>query len=130
MHHRIRLAGPWEWQVIGSPQQSTREAARCQLPFTLSGDQRESGVVLTRRFHRPTGINDATTLRIVLQASRKPVDVQLNGKSLPGSESSVAAEYCFNLTGRVEPFNQLSVLLLPQTDASATLQSAWLEIWD
>ncbi len=128
MSHRIRLAGPWEWCGIGDPQEPLIKKTGCQLPFTLAEDLCDAGVMLMRRFHRPTGIDDTTKMRIVLVASVQPTDVQLNGKTLPACESTDESEYCFDLTGRAEPFNQLSILLMPQTDTAATLHAVWLEI--
>ncbi|MEJ7590854.1 MAG: hypothetical protein WKF77_04845 [Planctomycetaceae bacterium] len=128
-NHRIRLAGPWESQFIGDDGQPVGEVIRCQLPFTLPESKRESGVLLTRGFHCPTGIDDTTTLRIVLQASETPNAVRINGKDIAECAVRLDSEFAFEVTGRIEAFNQLSVLFKSAEDElPAALNTAWLEI--
>ncbi len=127
--HRIRLAGPWESQFIGTDGQPDDEVIRCELPFTLPESQRESGVLLTRRFHRPTGIDDTTILRIVLQSSERPAAVRLNGTDIAECRARPDAEFAFEITGQMAEFNLLGVLLRPaESAAPTTLNTAWLEI--
>ena len=128
-NHRIRLAGPWESQSIGDDGQPVGEVIRCQLPFTLPGPEYESGVLLTRGFHRPTGIDDTTTLRIVLQASECPDAVRINGTDIAECAASVDAEFAFEVTGRIVEFNLLSVLFKStEAESPPALNTAWLEI--
>ena len=128
-NHRIRLAGPWESQSIDENQRPVGESIRAQLPFALSKSQNQSGIQLTRGFHRPTGIDNQTTLRIVLQASASPFLVQLNGSRIAECDSESAGEYVFSLGESINDFNQLSVLFAtPDTNSAVTLNTAWLEI--
>ena len=128
-NHRIRLAGPWASQFIGDDGQPVGEVIRCQLPFTLPESQRESGVLLTRGFHCPTGIDDTTTLRIVVQASESPSAVRINGTDIAECAVHPDSEFAFEVTGRIEAFNQLSVLFKSaEGDPTAALNTAWLEI--
>ncbi|MBC7965889.1 MAG: hypothetical protein H7Z17_08185 [Fuerstia sp.] len=127
--HRIRLAGPWESHCIGNDGQVVGEAVRCQLPFTVPDAQRESAVLLTRGFHCPTGIDDTTTLRIVLQATESPNAVRINGTDIAECPVRLDGEFAFDITGRIEAFNQLSVLFKSaECEPSAVLNTAWLEI--
>jgi hypothetical protein len=128
-NHRIRLAGPWEAQFIGDDGQPVGEAIRCQLPFSLPESQRTSGVLLTRGFHCPTGINDTTILRIVLQASESPNAVRINGTDITEYAVHPDSEFAFEVTDRIEAFNQLSVLFRStECESPAALSTAWLEI--
>lgn len=128
-NHRIRLAGPWESQFIGEDGKPVGEVIRCGLPFMLPGPEHESGVVLTRGFHCPTGIDDTTTLRIVLQAGKCPDAVRINGTDISECAASVDAEFAFEVTGRIVEFNLLSVLFKSTaTEPAAALNTAWLEI--
>jgi len=128
-NHRIRLAGPWESQSIDGNQHPVGKLIRTQLPFTLSKTQHQSGIQLTRGFHRPTGIDDQTKLRIVLQASSSPFMVQLNGSRIAECDSESAGEHVFPLGESMDDFNQLSVLFAaPNPNAAVTLDTAWLEI--
>ena len=128
-NHRIRLAGPWESQFIGDDGQPVGEVIRCQLPFRLPESQPESGVMLNRGFHCPTGIDDTTTLRIVLQASKCPDVLRINGVDIAECPAGQDAEFAFEVTDRIAGFNQLSVLFRSaECNSPTTLNSAWLEI--
>ncbi len=128
-NHRIRLAGPWESQSVDIHQQPVGEAIRCQLPFTLPESQRESGVLLTRGFHCPTGIDDTTTLRIVVQASECPSAVRINGTHIAECPARLDAEFAFEVSGQITEFNQLGVLFKStECESPPTLKIAWLEI--
>ena len=128
-NHRIRLAGPWESQFIDANGQPVGEVIRCQLPFVIPESQRESGVLLTRGFHCPTGIDDTTTLRIVLQASESPNAVRINGTDILECPTHLDAEFAFEVTGRIMAFNLLCVLFRSTaTEPPAALNAAWLEI--
>jgi hypothetical protein len=127
--HRIRLAGPWDSQLLDCDRQSVGSSIRIQLPFTLQNIQNHSVIQLTRGFHHPTGIGDKTSLRIVLQGSANPLEVRMNGVAISECDSETAGEYTFELIGLIEAFNQLSVLFtLPSSDSEVTLNTVWLEI--
>ena len=128
-NHRIRLAGPWESQFIGEDGEPVGEVIRCGLPFTLPGPEHGSGVLLTRGFHGPTGIDDTTTLRIVLEAGKCPDAVRINGTDIETCAASLDAEFAFEVTGRIAEFNQLSVLFRSaECESPPALKTAWLEI--
>ena len=130
MAHRIRLAGPWESQAVAPLTQCANEPDRLQLPFSLTKDQRDAGLIFIRRFHRPTGIDESTELRIICHASEKPSDLQLNGQSLADRLVSDGREFCCEVTGFLKSFNQLSVMFPARSDADLTMECVWLEIAD
>ncbi len=128
-NHRIRLAGPWESQLLDCDQQPIGSSIRMQLPFTLSNTQHHSVAQLTRSFHHPTGIDDNTTLRIVLQASASPLEVRINGVKVSECVIETDGEYAFDLNGLIETINQLRLLFTsPHADSEVTLNTVWLEI--
>ena len=136
--HRIRLAGPWESQSLDEQLQPVGEISRCQLPFTVPASLHRQGVLLVRGFHRPTGIESATVLRIVLKAVACPALVQMNGEEIvPGvrngtntlKQDTAEGEYLFEITRLIQPFNHLSVRFITNSaEALATLETVWLEI--
>ena len=94
--HTIRLAGPWEMQAS-----SDAAAERVTLPHEIS-----SGVELRRNFHRPSGLTDDSTVRIVLTSTGSGIELQLNGKHVP----SVADTHRhFDVSGQLLSFNTLAV---------------------
>ena len=128
-NHRIRLAGPWESQTVDGHQSPTGETVRCQLPYTLFEARHEFEVQLRRGFHHPTGIDNETTLRIVLQASESPAAVRVNGKEIEECAASLDGESAFDVTGRIEAFNELCIVFRFRDDVpTAMLKSVWLEI--
>jgi hypothetical protein len=127
--HRIRLAGPWELRLIDAHQQPDGDSVRCQLPFNLSESRHATGVRLTRGFHHPTGVDDTTKLRIVLQSTDRPLAVRVNGKGIDECGGTFDGEYVFDITGRIAAFNELSVFLeSANPESAATLKTVWLEI--
>ena len=137
--HRIRLAGPWEARQLNDQKQPIGDLANCQLPYTVMPAQNPSGVLLLRGFHRPTGIDQNTILRIILKANRRPHEVRINGitsEVRPASSSSTIlndthSEYSVDITHAIAAFNQLGVSFqINAAETSATLETAWLEIQD
>lgn len=138
--HRIRLAGPWEAQQLDQELQPVGDVVKCQLPYTVMPSQTPSGVFLLRGFHRPTGIEQNTVLRIILKANQQPHEARIN--STPADVSEVSrigttnlsdnrSEYSIDITRSIAAFNQLSVSFLVSTaEIPATLETAWLEIQD
>lgn len=128
-NHRIRLAGPWESQFVGDDGQPVGEVIRCLLPFPLPEPQQEAGVMLNRGFHCPTGIDDTTTLRIVVQSGKCPDVVRINGVDIAECPAGLDAEFAFEVTDRIAEFNQLSVLFKSVgCESPTTLNTVWLEI--
>ena len=138
--HRIRLAGPWEVQPLGAELNPVGDTANCQLPYTAVPTETPAGVVLRRGFHRPTGIDQNSILRIILKANQQPLDVRINNtpaevcEPVHNNETNLIdpiREYSIDITRSIAAFNQLSVILQnSKTESPAGLENAWLEIQD
>lgn len=138
--HRIRLAGPWQTQQLDNKLQPVGDKVSCQLPYSILASQGLSGVLLLRGFHRPTGIEQNTVLRIILKANQQPHEVCINSNPADVSEVSRSGtanlndnhgEYSIDITRSIAAFNQLSLSFrVSTTEVPATLETAWLEIQD
>ena len=136
--HRIRLAGPWEAQLLDDALQPVGGVVDSRLPYSVSKSPNQSGVLLLRGFHRPTGIDQNSVLRIVLKANLRPHEVRLNSTPVEVSEAShfgttnlddTHDEFSIDITQTIDAFNKLSVSFQIKTpEMPATLESAWLEI--
>lgn len=141
--HRIRLAGPWEAQLLDDEMQPVGGVFNCRLPFVMLpnamlSSQYATGVLLLRGFHRPTGIDKNSVLRIILKANQRPHEVRINSTPVEVSEASHVGttnlddshhEFSIDITQTIDAFNKLSVNFQIKTpEMPATLESAWLEI--
>ncbi len=119
--HKIRLAGPWEWLPVGSPNAAeSRERKPCQLPFpeastpaAASAVMEATGVLqpvwLFRRFHCPTGIDESIKVLLAVELRHGVVQLQLNGADIV-RHSAVADSVRFDVTSSLKPFNELGIL--------------------
>lgn len=121
--HKIRLAAPWELRVVNSlATESDASAATCKLPFVMSDlrDQIAASdsdtVVLTRKFHRPSGLDESTRVFIGVELdgaspSKSLKTVMLNKEALPLSpECSASGDvFQFDVSGRLLGFNELQL---------------------
>lgn len=127
--HRIRLAGPWELQTLDDQSRPVGEAVRSQLPFELRQQQHKFGVLLIRGFHRPTGIDEATRLRIAMKTNANLIAVRINSKLVTVQIAEFQDEVTCEITDVIQEFNQLSVQICPDASgADSTLEAVWLEI--
>ncbi len=110
--HSIRLAGPWELQA------GSADPVRVQLPSDVPSNGQ-----LIRKFHRPSGLDDGTEVRVELAANGAQLIVKLNDQVLsPVSESPLQ----FDITSQLQSFNSLC---MRAADGEAlVLQSAVLLI--
>jgi hypothetical protein len=125
MPHVIRLRGPWEYQllVLFQPLDDLPAGGTLHLPAdwgdVLGGDFQ--GVVrFTRRFHRPTGLNAASRVWLVIDDVDWHATVTLNDQ-LCGDvicshstdvSSHAASQRCparFDVTANLLPQNILSI---------------------
>jgi len=91
--HRIRLGRPWESRP--------------------EGDR----IGWTRRFGRPERLSSNEELWLVLEGSALPDDVRLNGQTLAPGVAMIAGRG-WNVTGRLQPRNELSFSLPRQPTAA------------
>ena len=134
--HRIRLAGPWEWQAVAEGEQvsDVREPQTCRLPFPAGlGSPVSGGILLRRGFHRPTGIAAGTSVVIVVEVVNCVPEVWLNGQILSCTSGNGAAgmpqPWRFDVSELMKSFNELRVRLMPAgSDSQPSLHAAALEI--
>ncbi len=164
--HRIRLAGPWElavdessgvstiaeqlsdfpeWLFSGKSEGRPRPYGlrRVQLPYSLEATDAftlpENNFWLCRAFHRPNGLTDRTSVRLVVAYTGSVRRVVLNSVDLtdltppePGGQTLPAdtrtAVFC--ITEHLQTFNRMAVCLKPAKISSqnASLNSVTLEI--
>ncbi len=108
--HEIRLAGPWEFtraDANDSPQ-------RCTLPFSPPDGTNQPGpVTLTRRFHRPTGLDENSQVWIAVEFTGTVPTLAVNDIPLDAGDSDVsnskAQQATFNATDVLRDFNMLMI---------------------
>lgn len=116
--HTIRLSNPW--LLPDAPQHPAAEH-RVRLPASQgTPDQQKNGpFALLRRFHSPTGLSEATTVRIRLDVAAARPELLLNGQLVPPElHEPVAASpdqhrFWFTVTTLLKHFNAAVVTLLP-----------------
>lgn len=127
--HRIRLAGPWDFRTLDVQLMPRGEATTCRLPVTLTDFKNTSGTRLLRGFHKPTGVDDNTSLRIVIQATAAPQVVMINEQQIYECAAEIDGEYVFDITTCIKAFNLLGIEFTPGRHISPpTLKNVWLEI--
>jgi len=132
MPHRIRLRGPWNieplWRWVPGDQASWQQSSTDLPPGgTFTAPQRWSNVLgpdfrgsakLSRRFHRPTGLEPDSKLWLVVGDLAWPTEIRLNEQPIAsinsGRESGEEPpqESLRSEIGRlVEPQNMLILLV-------------------
>jgi len=101
MPHDIRLAGPWE----RSTDNQTWE--KCVLPHQCS----VSTESLKRPFHRPSGLDESSTVYIVIETTGS-IEIFLN--DLPTETMIAEAQVSAEVTSLLKPFNTLQLSLSPE----------------
>lgn len=119
--HVIRLHGPWEyeplsrsvWSDVGelsaaaeplpSSGRTTLPANGSELPALFRGQVR-----YTRRFHRPTGLNDGQRVFLAIEAKNAAGAVLLNGASL-GAIAPSGGLSRFDVGDRMTRVNELAI---------------------
>jgi hypothetical protein len=143
--HSIRLAGPWQFQVLAEGNtQAPFDSGDLRLPFPSSlGDDVilrlkssqhapvKMFVRLSRRFHRPTGLTDATQvwLRLVMDQT---ADCLLNQQPLTpdqqpdafGSKAGQGDCYACEISRQLRDYNllEIDVPLLPGESPTAVTE--------
>jgi hypothetical protein len=83
--HRIRLRGPWEYEVLGGPGDDAPLSGRVILPYT-PGDSDLAGLAgrvrFRRRFGYPGRIDDHERVWVILDTPVGPVRLEVNGTDL------------------------------------------------
>jgi hypothetical protein len=148
--HSIRLAGPWEWRSFsGTAEKSDiSEFVKCQLPFPDASCAPPGSIVMRRRFHRPTGLDDRTTVRVALQfrgnksahsaqAMESCLQVRVNDQGVPAtvvespensdSNGEIRLQLRCDISPLLRPFNDLQIDF-NHPEHQLSLEAACLEI--
>lgn len=124
MPHEIRLAGPWEYSTDDG---STWD--RCSLPFDAASQcELTAGTVafVRRRFHKPSGLEQSSTVSIVVLADGEVAQVMLNGCDIVATvvdrdaEQPVSVTSHFCVSELLKEFNTLQVSLVASTQSQAS----------
>jgi hypothetical protein len=84
--HPIRLRGPWDAQPLADSPGLVR---------------------LTRRFHRPTGLDGGERVWLAIDAPAAPSRVVLNG--VLAGQPSRSSPFRWDITDLLQPYNELQV---------------------
>lgn len=111
--HVIRLAGPWECEVLrtdsGSPTSTTSQ--RIQPPLNcgaLFGSDFRGQVRFRRRFNRPTNLDPQEAVWLVIENGEAHGRVGLNELSI-GELRSDASQAEFDITPSLQTHNDLTI---------------------
>ncbi len=138
--HRIRLAGPWEWQRAGSEVSPDGEPRKtCQLPFRRTDESAGNyEMVFFRGFHCPTGLGTTTTVAVAIEVENAAAQIWVNGEpsmaecDVPSSAGDIASTmWRCDVSSRLKPFNELKIKIASNHEQSQHgLISVCLEITD
>ena len=121
--HRIRLAAPWELshRTAASPE-TAPASSTCKLPLALNelvvteSSSDSEMILLSRKFHCPTGINDTTRVYIEIELDEfVPTEllkaVVLNDDALSISNRIADTSHLLHVdvSGRLRAFNMLQL---------------------
>jgi hypothetical protein len=122
--HRIRLHGPWEYEITGGE----RGRFRFADGWSRVVDKGFVGTVrLSRRFNRPTGLGDHNRVWLVVEAVPSGAKMSLNDDTLgTGGSDARAAE--FDITRRLDDRNLLTIDFAVVDSPDPSLTDVHLEI--
>ena len=126
--HRIRLAAPWELRLVNAVTAETDAISSiCKLPFALSdvgaveSVSDSDTITLTRKFHRPSGLDESTRVFIGIELDDVDSSTTLKAASLKtvllNKEAFSFSEDCsgavgvvqIDVSGRLLAFNVLQL---------------------
>jgi hypothetical protein len=85
MPHVIRLRGPWEFEIESRSRENAPRRGTLHLPGDLArslGDDFTAVVRLSRRFHRPTGLESGERVWLTTDKLDHQAAFTLNGQPL------------------------------------------------
>lgn len=113
--HRIRLRGPWEFTWLDSAAGLTAErrtgTVRLPAAWTEAFGDLLGTVRLSRRFNRPTGLDDAERVWLEVEVPAE-ISVSLDGAWL-GHVASGAVR--FDVTGRLGTYGRIDLDMRRET---------------
>ena len=112
--HAIRLHGPWTAETTSA---GGTESRRVHLPrdwAELGELARQSSVRLVRRFHRPTGLGDATRVHLAIPVGWPVVSLEVNGEQV-SKNTTVEERRLFDLSKIVRSQESLDLVIKLRT---------------
>ena len=126
--HQIRLRGPWEYEPLvkylasGESQRDGLAAAgRIQMPADwgeVLGADFHGQVRFTRFFHRPTGLSEIETVRLVVEQVDCRAELTINDHPLGNQDGTDVGRY--DITTLLKPHNNLTIRVELPRDADST----------
>ena len=135
-NHRILLRGPWSVRLLPLPDEAAGEAVyKVHLPGEgrLAQGLQGTETVYSRSFHAPLNPLSEEQVWIVFpgvgEAGTASLNSELLGALEPTEANPMAARNEFRIDGRLRPFNQVEVRLLPSRsgDFRGLYGAAYLE---
>jgi hypothetical protein len=130
VRHIIRLHAAWKRVIVGLDGEGVLEATLNEpttvtLPDSFLAGCHADFVTMSRRFNRPTGLDDGST--VVLDCGLLPCadSAVLNGTSLGPNADGTA-----DITDLLRPHNELEMTISKERFAAASVASARLLIVD
>ena len=135
-NHRIRLRGPWEVQWLGAvstedaengqPQQRERVHLPADWEQLIAG--RSGRVRLTRRFHKPSGLEPEEEVALVFDDLPARTTISLNAEQVGQLASRTAGERIV-VTERLHPVNTLEIEMeINSASEAATCVTPWGQV--
>jgi hypothetical protein len=135
-NHRIRLRGPWEVQWLdalsaqhagsGQPQQSERVHLPAEWEQLIAG--RSGRVRLTRRFHKPSGLEPEEEVALVFDDLPVLATISLNAEQVGQLAGRTAAERIV-VTERLQSVNTLEIELeINSASEAASCVTPWGQV--
>jgi len=125
--HTIRLRGPWEYRVLRVPGDPEARRTRIDISNCEGLLHRAVGCLeLTRRFNRPTGLNNKEQVDLILGPIAQLISLELNDESLGIGQA--ADELRYNITARLQTHNVLRMVIDTAQQQDLRFDNVRLEI--
>ena len=130
VRHIIRLHAAWKRVIVGLEGECALEATLGEpttvtLPDSFLAGCHADSVTMSRRFNRPTGLDDGSSVVLDCGLLHCADWAALNGTSLGPNEGGTA-----DITDLLRPHNELEVTISKKRFAAASVASARLLIVD
>jgi hypothetical protein len=121
--HVIRLRGPWQYELRFAEGRTT---GVLQMPCNLAAVAAAGAELsLSRRFHRPTGLDTNTKVWLAIGPANSVRSIALNSNLLPIRQNDDIRE---DVTARLAAENIVTLDLNSQAAFSGDPLDVWLEI--
>jgi hypothetical protein len=119
--HRIRLRGPWDYELTGDAPRKGRVVLPCRWREEDLGDC-HGRVLLRRRFGWPGRLDSHERVWLILRDAAGVAEVTLNG--IPLSQGAPGKDFEFEVIDHLRVRNELNVLV----DAAAAGDHSWGDV--